>query len=106
MGYTTYTHQTCGPGVDAQTPFLESRHHYIRKVYRSRIMARKRKNGSGPEDVSALDPSETADWAVRLWCTAGDIKRASSRKFDLERRFPPEFAKRHTPEWEWLLDES
>lgn len=51
-------------------------------------------------------PSETADWAVRLWCTAGDIKRASSRKFNLERRFPPEFAKRHTPEWEWLFGES
>jgi len=229
-----HMHQAYGPGLDAQTPFLESRHHYIRKVYRSRIMARNRKNGSGPEDISALEPrlakrvlelllerhlelhseiselamyatdnpdefaiaaeigevidaldegdvlkrsgrrrggytepeeavaealtetmepyfnrlqqqlekgndtaalalckaivlsmyrfskneyhpllelyeeypSETADWAVRLWCTAGDIKRASSRKLDVERKFPPEFAKRHTPEWEWLLDES
>lgn len=51
-------------------------------------------------------PSETADWAVRLWCTTGDISRASSSKFKLERKFPADFAKRHAPEWEWLVDEN
>ena len=51
-------------------------------------------------------PTETADWAVRLWRSAGNVDKASSCKFDLNRKFPSDFTKRHTPEWEWLVDES
>jgi len=51
-------------------------------------------------------PADTADWAVRLWCTAGDINKAGVCRFDLQREFPSDFAKRYIPEWKWLLDES
>jgi hypothetical protein len=51
-------------------------------------------------------PAETADWAVRLWRTAGDVDKAAVCRFELQRQFPPDFVKLHTPEWEWLLNES
>ncbi len=51
-------------------------------------------------------PAETADWAVRLWLTAGDVDKAAMCKFELQREFPSDFVKQHTPEWVWLLDES
>lgn len=51
-------------------------------------------------------PGETADWAVRLWRGAGDVDKASSCKFNSNRQFPSDFAKRHTPEWGWLIDQN
>ncbi|OPZ86302.1 MAG: hypothetical protein BWY75_02188 [bacterium ADurb.Bin425] len=50
-------------------------------------------------------PIETADWAVQLWRTGGDTKKASSSKPKLTRQFPAAFAKTHTPDWEWLTDD-
>lgn len=49
-------------------------------------------------------PAETADWAVRLWRTAGDADKASVCRFDLQRELPVEFSQRCAPEWEWLID--
>ena len=51
-------------------------------------------------------PEETADWAVRMWRTAGDVDKAAVRKFDLDRKFPSDFVKRFAPDWEWLTDDT
>jgi hypothetical protein len=51
-------------------------------------------------------PEETADWAVCLWRAKGDVDKADEGRFDSQRKFPADFAKRYTPEWTWLLDES
>lgn len=50
-------------------------------------------------------PEETADWAVRLWRSGGEVATASSCNFDSDREFPAAFAKSHTPDWDWLIDE-
>lgn len=50
-------------------------------------------------------PEETADWAARLWRTAGDIEKAGNKKFVAGRVIAPEFVNQHTPEWQWLLSE-
>jgi hypothetical protein len=50
-------------------------------------------------------PAETADWAVRLWRTAGDVDKAAVCRFELQREFPPDFVKLHAPDWEWLLEQ-
>ena len=50
-------------------------------------------------------PEESADWAYSLWRSAGDIERASNRKFIDGRVIASEFVKQYTPEWQWLLIE-
>ncbi|MDZ4834211.1 MAG: hypothetical protein SGJ27_10580 [Candidatus Melainabacteria bacterium] len=48
---------------------------------------------------------ETADWVARLWRSAGNVDRASVRRFDPDRTIPASFVQQHVPEWDWLLSE-
>ncbi len=49
--------------------------------------------------------ASAAEWASRLWRTAGDVDRASVRDFDPERTIPEEFVEQLVPEWDWLLND-
>ena len=50
-------------------------------------------------------PEETADWAARLWRSAGNLQWAGVRRFDPDRTMPANFVQQRVPEWDWLLSE-
>lgn len=47
---------------------------------------------------------ENADWAARLWRSAGDRKSASKRQFVAGRSISSSFIEQNAPRWSWLLD--
>lgn len=50
-------------------------------------------------------PGESADWAARLWRSAGNIEWAADRRFHPDRTIPVDFVQKYVPEWQWLLSE-
>ncbi|MBP9092242.1 hypothetical protein KBI23_14530 [bacterium] len=50
-------------------------------------------------------PGESADWAARLWRSAGNEEWAAIRRFHPDRAIPADFVKQYVPEWQWLLSE-
>lgn len=48
---------------------------------------------------------ETADWAARLWRSAGNRKWAGIRRFHADRTIPADFVHQYVPEWDWLLSD-
>jgi hypothetical protein len=44
-----------------------------------------------------------ADWAARLWRTAGNVQSAGERRFDSERTISVDFVTQNVPEWDWLV---
>ncbi|MDQ5936322.1 MAG: hypothetical protein QG574_3658 [Cyanobacteriota bacterium erpe_2018_sw_21hr_WHONDRS-SW48-000092_B_bin.40] len=50
-------------------------------------------------------PEETADWAARLWRSAGNEEWAADRRFHPDRTVPADFVQKYVPEWQWLLSE-
>lgn len=47
---------------------------------------------------------ENADWAARLWRSAGDRKLAARRQCVAGRSISRAFVEQNTPRWSWLLD--
>jgi hypothetical protein len=62
-------------------------------------------NFSEIEEYAADYPEETADWAARLWRSAGNVKWAGARRFVPERTISKDFVQQHVPEWDWLLSD-
>ncbi len=57
------------------------------------------------EEEAAENIEETADWAARLWRSAGNIEWASDRRFLPDRTIPADFVQQYVPDWDWLLGE-
>ncbi len=62
-------------------------------------------NFSEIEEYAGDYPEETADWAARLWRSAGNVKWAGVRRFVSERTISKDFVQQHVPEWDWLLSD-
>ncbi len=62
-------------------------------------------NFSEIEEYAEDYPEETADWAARLWRSAGNVKWAGVRRFLPELTMSNDFVQQHVPEWDWLLDD-
>jgi hypothetical protein len=48
---------------------------------------------------------DSADWAARLWRSAGNEAWAADRRFHPDRTIPADFVEKYVPEWQWLLSE-
>lgn len=48
---------------------------------------------------------DSADWAARLWRSAGNEEWAADRRFHPDRTIPADFVQKYVPEWQWLLSE-
>jgi len=57
------------------------------------------------EEYAEDYPEETADWAARLWRSAGNTGWAAVRRFHPDRTISPDFVHKYVPEWDWLLSE-
>ncbi len=57
------------------------------------------------EEYAKDFPEETADWAARLWRSAGNVQWAGVRRFHSDRTIPADFVQQSVPEWDWLLSE-
>lgn len=57
------------------------------------------------EEYAKDFPEETADWAARLWRSAGNVQWAGIRRFHSDRTIPVDFVHQHVPEWDWLLSQ-
>lgn len=57
------------------------------------------------EEYAEDFPEETADWAARLWRSAGNMQWAGVRRFHANRNISAEFVHQFVPEWDWLLNE-
>jgi hypothetical protein len=57
------------------------------------------------EEYAEDFPEETADWAARLWRSAGNVQWAGVRRFHSDRTIPADFVQQSVPEWDWLLSE-
>lgn len=57
------------------------------------------------EEYAEDCPEETADWAARLWRSAGNEERAGDRRFYADITIPEDFVHQYVPEWDWLLSE-
>ncbi len=103
--------------VEAMEPFFDQLESHLKKkddlraltLCEAIIVALYRfnygENFSEIEEYAGDYPEETADWAARLWRSAGNVKWAGVRRFLPERTISKEFVQQHAPEWDWLLND-